>query len=70
MSRTLQRRLRCVRLPTPIIAKGVLPFYLTLIDSVERVRLGLTYLAFCPLKEQTARNVSVGRESAYRACIS
>ena len=28
VSRTSQRRLRCNRLPTPILAKGVLPFYI------------------------------------------
>ena len=29
VSRTSQQRLHCVRLPTPVIAKGVLPFSLT-----------------------------------------
>ena len=28
-NRTSQRKLRCVHLPTPVIAKGVLPFYLS-----------------------------------------
>ena len=28
VSRNLQRQLRCVRLPTPVLAKGVLSFYL------------------------------------------
>ena len=38
--------------------------------SIERARLGISYLSFRPLKEQTAKNVSVGRYSAYRACLS
>ena len=28
ISRTLQWKLRCIRLPTPVIEKGVIPFYL------------------------------------------
>ena len=67
--RTLQRRLRCVRLPTPVLVKGVIPFSLPQLDSIERARLGLASLAFCPLKEQTAKIISVGRFSVYRACL-
>ena len=59
-SRTLQRRSKCVCLPTPVIEKGILPFSLTWIESIDREQLGLTSLAFLPLKEQTAKNVSVG----------
>ena len=70
VSRTLQRRLRCVRLRTPVLAKGVLPFSLPWLESVERARLGIPSLAFRPLKEQTAKNISVGPYSSYRACIS
>ena len=70
VSRTSQRLLRCVQLPTPILAKGVLPFSLPRLDSIKRERLGLTSLEFSPLKEQMAKNVSVGRDSAYCACLS
>ena len=70
VSRTLQRRLWCVHLPTPVLAKGVLPFSLPWIDSVERAILGLYSLLFPPLKEQMVKNVSVSHYSDYRACIS
>ena len=52
VSRTLQRRLRCVCLSTPVLAKWVLPFSLPLIDSIERPRQGIPSLSFLPLKEQ------------------
>ena len=55
MSKTLQRRLRFVRLPTPILEKGVLPFSLPLIESIERSRLGLPSLEFRQLIEQTTK---------------
>ena len=46
------------------------PPYLRWIRSIERAQLGLTALEFRPLKEQTAKNVSVGCDSAYHACLS
>ena len=70
VNRTSQRRLQFVRLPTPVLTKGILPFSLTWLDSIERARLVLPYLSFRPLREQTAKNVSVGFDSAYRACLS
>ena len=63
VSRTSQRRLQCVCLTIPVLAKGVLPFSLPCIDSIERARLGLPSLAFPTLKEETAKNVSVGSDS-------
>ena len=68
--RTSQRWLQCVRLPTPVLSKGVLPFSLPWLESIERKRLGLPSLAFRTLTEQTAKNVSLGHDSAYHACIS
>ena len=54
----------------PVLEKWVLPFTLPCLDSVEIALLRITSLAFRPLKEQTAKNVSVGRYSAYCACPS
>ena len=59
VSRNLQWRLLCVRLPTPILDKGVIPFYLLRLNSVERAQLGPPSLGLRPLKEQMAKNVSV-----------
>ena len=70
MSRTSQRQLRYVRLPTPVLAKGVFNFYMPWLESIYRERIGLLSLELRPLKEQTAKHVSVGRDSAYRACLS
>ena len=70
VNRTSQRQYRCVRLPSPVLVKGVIAFSLPWIDSVERFRLGLLSLAFRPLKEQTAKNVSVGCYGAYHDCLS
>ena len=52
VSGTLKRQLRCICLTTPVLAKGVLPFYLPQTESIERARLGLTSLLFHPLKEK------------------
>ena len=50
VSRTSQRRLQCVRLLTPILAKGFLPFYLPCLYSIEKWQLDLRYLAFHSVK--------------------
>ena len=52
VSRTSKRWFRCVRLPTPVLAKGFLNFYLPWLDLIDRARLGLPSLEFLPLKEQ------------------
>ena len=52
VSRTSQRRLRCVHLLTPILSKCDIPFYLPWFDSIGIAQLGLPSLAFRPLKEQ------------------
>ena len=70
VSRTLQWKLQCFRLPTPVLAKGVLTFSLPWLDSIEIARLGLLPIVFCPLKEQMARNVSVSCDSGYCAYLS
>ena len=57
VNRTWQRWLRCVRLPTSVLATEVLPFSLPWLDSIKRAQIGLTSLAFCPLKEQTAKKI-------------
>ena len=54
----------------PVLAKGVLPFLLSWLESIAWVRPGIPSLAFHQLKEQTAKIVSVGCYSAYRACPS
>ena len=63
---TSQRQLQFVRLHNPVLAKGVLPFSPPLLNSIARARPGIAYLGFCPLKKQTAKNISLGRDSAYR----
>ena len=68
VNRTPPRRLRFNRLQTPVLAKGVFTLYLPWLDSIERVRPGIPSLALRPLRAQTAKNVSIGRESAYRDC--
>ena len=70
VSRTLQWKLQCFRLPTPVLAKGVLTFSLPWLDSIEIARLGLLPIVFCSLKEQMARNVSVSCDSGYCAYLS
>ena len=70
VSRTLQRRLQCVHLPTPVLAKGVLSFSLPWLASIEKKILGLPSLAFRPIKEKTAKNASIGCDSAYRDFLS
>ena len=57
VSRTSQRRLRCFRLPTPVLSKGVLPFSLPWLDSIERELLGIPSLVFRPLKQQMAKKI-------------
>ena len=55
-------------LPTPVLAKWFLPFYLPRIDSILIVRPGFSSLVFHTMREHTTTNVSVGRDSDYRAC--
>ena len=62
--RILWLRLQLDHLITPVLAKIVCPFFLPWMNSIMRVRPGLPSLALCPLKEQTAKIVSVGRDSA------
>ena len=66
VSRTWQRRLRFDCLPTPVLATWVWPFSMSWLDSIARVRQGLPSLSFRLLREQTAKNISDGRDSAYR----
>ena len=56
VSSTLQPRFWFNRLPTPVLAKGVLPFLLPWSDSIAQVRPGLLSLSFHPLKEQKEKN--------------
>ena len=57
VSRTSQRRLRCVLLPAPVLAEGVLPFSMPRLDSIERARLGLPSPEFHPLNEQMSKKI-------------
>ena len=59
VSRTSQQWLRCFRSPTPVIEKGVLPFSMPWIDSIERARLGIYSLEFCPPKEKRRKMVQL-----------
>ena len=65
MSRTPRLQLQFDLLPTPVLAKGVRPFLLSRFDSIARVRPGIPFLVFHPLKEQTERSISVVHDSAY-----
>ena len=57
VGRTLQRRLWSIRLPIPVLVKGVLPFSLPLLRSIDKARIALPSLVFRPLKEQTAKTI-------------
>ena len=64
---TLQRRFQFDCSPVPVLSKGILSLYLLRLDSIARVRPGLPFLAVRSLREQTAKNVSLGRDSVCRA---
>ena len=50
INRNSQQQLKFNRLSTPVLEKGVIPFSLPLLNSIDRARLGLPSLAFCPLR--------------------
>ena len=64
MSKILQPRFRFDHLSDPISAKVVRPFPLPWFDSIGQLRPVITSLSLHPLKEQTVKNVSIGRYSA------